>query len=82
MGDGVVFRGVASSLNSSSLLRRGEIKPLAHFRDLAPGNHNSEEASQRWQILATRSDLTGPGIESQTCHVDSDAYYHYAKRPT
>ena len=35
-----------------------------HLHGLAPGQHSSEETSQRWQAVGnTVSDLTGPGIE-------------------
>ena len=37
----------------------------AHLRGLAPGQHSSEETSQRC------ADLTGPGIEPQTSQTDS-----------
>ena len=38
----------------------------AHLRSLAPGQHSSEETSQRWQ-----ADLTDPGFETQTSSTDS-----------
>ena len=35
-----------------------------HLRDLTPGQHSSEETSQRWRAVGdTVSDLTGPGSE-------------------
>ena len=45
----------------------------AHLRGLALGRQCSEEISQRWRAVGdTVSDLTGPGIESQTFHINSD----------
>ena len=38
-----------------------------HLRSLAPGQRSSEETSQRWRVVGdTVSNLTTPGIESQT----------------
>ena len=38
-----------------------------HLRLSAPGQHSSEESSQRWRAYdATVSNLTGPGIEPQS----------------
>ena len=35
-----------------------------HFRGLAPGQHSSEETSQRWRAIGdTVTDLTGLGFE-------------------
>ena len=35
-----------------------------HLSGLAPGQHSSEETSQRWRAVGdSTSDLTGPGIE-------------------
>ena len=39
----------------------------AHLRGLAPGQHSSEETSQRWHCV----DLTGPGIKPRTSRTDS-----------
>ena len=40
---------------------------------LAPGQHSSEETSQRWLAVGdTASDLTGPGIEPQTACTNSN----------
>ena len=43
----------------------------AHLRGLAPGLHNSEETSQRWQVVGDTVDLTGSGFELQTSRTDS-----------
>ena len=44
-----------------------------HLRGLAPGQHSSEETSQRWRAVGdTVSDLTDPGIEPQISHTDSN----------
>ena len=40
----------------------------AHLRGLAPGQHSSEETSQRWRLGV---DLTGPRIKPQTSRTDS-----------
>ena len=37
-----------------------------HLRGLAPGQHSSEETSQRWRAAGNTADLTGLGIETQT----------------
>ena len=45
-----------------------------HLRGLAPGQHSSEETSQRWRVVGDTVscvDLTGPGIEPQTYRTDS-----------
>ena len=48
-----------------------------HLRGLAPGQHNSEESSQRRRVIESQRwrrhcvDLTGPGIEPQTSRTDS-----------
>ena len=45
----------------------------AHLHGLAAGQHSSEETSQRWRVVGDAvSNLTGPEIETQTCHTDSD----------
>ena len=45
----------------------------AHLRDLAPGQHSSEVTSQRWRAVGdTESDVTNPGIETQTSRTDND----------
>ena len=36
---------------------------------LAPGQHSSEETSQRWRV----SNLTDPGVEPQTSCIDRSA---------
>ena len=52
-----------------------------HLRDLAPGQHSSEETSQRWRAEGgTVSDLTGLGIEPQIYSADSDVFNQYANR--
>ena len=43
----------------------------AHLRGLAPGQHSSEESSQRWRVVGDTVDLTGPGTEPQTSRTDS-----------
>ena len=44
----------------------------AHLRGLAPGQHSSEETSQRWRVVGDAVPiLTGPGIEPQTSRTDS-----------
>ena len=44
-----------------------------HLRGLAPGQHSSEETSQRWRVVGdTLFDLTGPGIEPSTSLTESD----------
>ena len=43
----------------------------AHLRGLAPGQHTSEESSQRWRVVGDTADLTDRGIESQTSRTDS-----------
>ena len=45
---------------------------VAHLRVLAPGQHSSDETSQRWRAVGdTVVDLTSPGIEPLTSHTDS-----------
>ena len=41
----------------------------AHVPGLAPGQHSSEETSQRWRAVGC-ADLTGPGIEPQTSRTE------------
>ena len=44
----------------------------SHLRCFAPGQHSSEETSQRWRAVGdTVSDLTRAGIEPQTSRTDS-----------
>ena len=44
----------------------------AHLRDLAPGQHSSEETSQQWRVNGdTVLDLTGRVIEPQTFRTSS-----------
>ena len=39
-----------------------------HFRGLAPGQHSSEETSQRWRAVGdTVFDLINPGIKLTSC---------------
>ena len=62
---------MASSLKKSKGVRCGWV----YLRALAPEQHSSEEASQRWRAVADAvSDLTGPGIESKTSHTNSDLF--------
>ena len=50
----------------------------AHFRGLAPGQHNFEELAQLWGVVDnTGSDLTSPGIEPQTFHPAKDVFNHH-----
>ena len=43
----------------------------AHLRGLAPGQHSSEETSQRWRVVGDIvSGLIGLGIESRTSRTD------------
>ena len=47
-----------------------------HLRDVAPGQHSSEETSQRWRAVDdTVPAFTGPGIEPQTSRTDSDFFF-------
>ena len=44
----------------------------AHLRGLAPGQHGSEDASQRWRAIdGTVSDFSGLGIEPQASRTGS-----------
>ena len=44
----------------------------AYLRGLSPGQHSSEETSQRWQAVGDKVfDLTGPGVDPQTYRIDS-----------
>ena len=44
-----------------------------HLLALGPGQHSSEEMSQRWRAVGdTVSDLTCPGIEAQTFLTNND----------
>ena len=43
----------------------------AHLRGLAPGQHSSEETSQRRRVVGDTVNLTGPRIEPQTSRTDS-----------
>ena len=52
-----------------------------HLRNLAPGQHSSEETSQRWRAVDdTLSDLTGQVIEPKPTAPISDVLNHFAKR--
>ena len=54
-----------------ALLLRNEWR--VHLCGLAPRRHSSEETSELWHSSShTVSHLTGPGIEPQTYHTDSD----------
>ena len=47
----------------------------AHLSGLAPGQHSSEDTSQRRRaVICTGSDLTDPGIEGRTYRTDGDAF--------
>ena len=53
----------------------------AHVRGLAPGQHSSEETSQRWRAVdATVTNLTPLGIETRTSRANSDVSKQYANR--
>ena len=43
----------------------------AHLRGLPPGQHSSEESSQRWRVVGDIADLTGPEFKPQTSRTDS-----------
>ena len=46
---------------------------MAHLRDLAPGQHSTEETSQRWRAFGDAvSDLTDPRIKPQTTRTESN----------
>ena len=48
-----------------------------HLRGLAPGQHNSEETSQRSQaVVDPVLDLTDPGNEPQPPRAQSDIFDH------
>ena len=52
-----------------------------HLRDLALGQHNSEETTQQWRDVGdTVSDLTSPGIEPTTIRTDRDVFNHNVNR--
>ena len=43
-----------------------------HLRGLAPGQHSSEETSQRWRVIGNAvSDLTSPVIDPQISRTDT-----------
>ena len=53
------------------------------LRGLAPGQHSSEETSQRWRAVDyTGSDLTSQGMERQTSSADNDVYVNRLVRNT
>ena len=53
------------------MVASGGVRP----RDLALGQHMSEETSQRWRAVGyTVSDLTGLGIEPKIFRIDSDIF--------
>ena len=44
-----------------------------HLRGVVPGQHSSEETSQRWPAVSdTLADFIGPGIEPRTSSAHSD----------
>ena len=46
----------------------------AHLRGLPPGQHSSEETSQRWRAVGdTVPDLTDPGMEPPS-RIDCDVF--------
>ena len=60
-----------NSLQYRRVVASGESQP----RGLAPGQHSSEESSQRRRAVGyTVSDLTCLGIEPQTFRIDSDIF--------
>ena len=51
----------------------------ANLRGSSPGQHSSEETSQRWQAVGnTEPDLTDPVIELEPSRNDSVAFNHYS----
>ena len=53
----------------------------AHLRDLTPGQHSSEETSQRRQGVGDNaSDATTQGIEALTFRTVSDVLSHYGNQ--
>ena len=52
-----------------------------HLRDLAHGQHSSEETSQRWRAVGDTARFHRRVIEAQTYRTDNDAFKHYASRP-
>ena len=53
-----------------------------HLRDLAPGQHSSEETLQRWRAVGdTVSNLTNQGFKPQTSRTDSNVLKTIAHRP-
>ena len=66
----------------SGILQKRVTSGGAHLHDLAPGQHSSEETSQRWRAVGdTVSGLTDPRIEPQTFHTDSDVFNHHTNWP-
>ena len=62
--------------------RKGVTSGGARLRGLTPGQHNSEETSQRLRAVGdTLSDLTGPGIEPQFFRVDIDVINNRTNPP-
>ena len=59
-------RGVASKRVTSDGI---------HLRSLAPGQHSSEETSQRWRAVGVRFE---PKIKLKTSHADSKVLHRYA----
>ena len=52
-----------------------------HLRGLMPGQHSSEETSQRWKVdLDAVSDLTKPATETQTFRADGEVFTHNIDR--
>ena len=54
----------------------------AHLSGLAPGQHSSEEMSQRWRAVGdSASDLTSPRFEPKTSRANSDVFNLYDNWP-
>ena len=48
-----------------------------HLHGFAPGQHSSEETTQRWRaVVEAVSNLTVTGIEPQTSRTDSDLLHN------
>ena len=53
----------------------------AHLCGIAPGQHSSDETWRRWRAVgSTAYNSSGPGIEPQTSHDDSDVIKPNANR--
>ena len=57
-------------LHTRSISSKSATGGEAHIRGLTPGQHSSEETSQRWRAVGnnTVSALTGPGNEPDPPH--------------